>query len=193
MRTSQPGVDLIKHFEDLVLSAYPDPASALAHELRARGIALDEYHDFGAWRVFSGAPWTIGYGHTGPEVVPGLMWTREQSERALEDDLLGSEHQVDQHVAVMIQQRHYDALTSIIFNLGPGQIGKRDGIIHLASGQPSTLLRDLNAGDFSGCADEFLKWNRAGGKVLLGLRRRRAAERALFLGMDWRAAAAAVA
>ncbi|WP_049003403.1 lysozyme, partial [Citrobacter freundii] len=45
----------------------------------------------------------------------------------------------------------------------------------------STLLRKLNDGDVKGAADEFLRWNKAGGKVLNGLTRRREAERALFL------------
>ncbi|EBY2991617.1 lysozyme, partial [Salmonella enterica subsp. enterica serovar Typhimurium] len=45
----------------------------------------------------------------------------------------------------------------------------------------STLLRKLNSGDYAGAADEFLRWNKAGGKVLNGLTRRREAERALFL------------
>ncbi|MCY1305462.1 Lysozyme RrrD [compost metagenome] len=70
---------------------------------------------------------------------------------------------------VPLSQGQFDALASFVFNLGSGNL------------QCSTLLRKLNAKDYAGAADEFPRWNKAGGKVLAGLTRRRAAERALFL------------
>ena len=68
-----------------------------------------------------------------------------------------------------LNQNQFDALVSWTFNLGPGNL------------RSSTLLKRLNAGDYRGAADEFLKWNKADGKVLPGLTKRREAERALFL------------
>ena len=70
---------------------------------------------------------------------------------------------------VKLNQNQFDALVSFTYNLGAGALGS------------STLLGKLNRGDFEGAADEFPKWNKAGGKVLNGLVKRRAAERSLFL------------
>jgi lysozyme len=78
-------------------------------------------------------------------------------------------------VKVPLEQREFDALVSFAFNCGSGNLAK------------STLLKKINAGDKDGAASEFLKWDRAGGKVLRGLTRRRNAERALFSGGDWEA------
>ena len=72
-------------------------------------------------------------------------------------------------VKVAVNQNQFDALVDFAYNLG----------VNALAG--STLLKKLNAGDFAGAADEFPKWNKAGGKVLKGLVRRRAAERSLFL------------
>ena len=77
---------------------------------------------------------------------------------------------VARYVQVPLAQEEFDALTSFTFNLGPEALRR------------STLLRKLNAGDYIGAADEFPKWNMAGGRVYPGLTRRRMAERALFLG-----------
>lgn len=114
---------------------------------------------------------TIGYGHTSsagsPKVVPGLQITRDQADQILSSDLARVEAQVANMVKTPLNQNQFDALVSFTFNLGP---------------RPnSTLIKKINANDFQGAADEFAKWNRAGGKVLLGLTRRRAAERQLFL------------
>ncbi|MNQ87056.1 Lysozyme RrrD [compost metagenome] len=76
---------------------------------------------------------------------------------------------VEQSVVVLFTQEQFDALVSFTYNLG----------INALKG--STLLRKLNSGDYEGAADEFLKWNKAGGKILSGLTRRREAERMLFL------------
>ena len=71
-------------------------------------------------------------------------------------------------VKVPLNPNQFGALTSFTYNLGAGNL------------RSSTLLRKLNAGDYAGAAAEFARWNKAGGKVLKGLTRRRAAERALF-------------
>ncbi|MEG5623927.1 lysozyme, partial [Enterobacter hormaechei] len=83
--------------------------------------------------------------------------------------LVSYESDVSRLVKVGLTQGQFDALVSFTYNLGARSLST------------STLLRKLNAGDYAGAADEFLRWNKAGGKVLNGLTRRREAERALFL------------
>lgn len=122
--------------------------------------------------------WTIGYGHTGVKhrdgsVKSGLTITKQQAEKMLETDLSTKySPDVNKLVKVPLLQREFDALVSFHFNTGA--LGR------------STLLKKLNAGDKSGAAKEFPRWNKAGGKVLRGLTRRRSAEKALFLGQDWK-------
>lgn len=113
--------------------------------------------------------WTIGYGSTGSHVKPGMVITPKEAEDLLRKDVARFEACVDKQVSVPLTQNQFDALVSFAFNLGCG---------NLAS---STLLRKLNAKDYKGASLEFVKWNRAGGKVLAGLTRRREAEKALFL------------
>lgn len=116
--------------------------------------------------------WTIGYGHTDaagtPKVTSGLSITASEAAEILRRDLGQYEEAVSRRVTVPLNENQFGALVSFTFNLGAANLGS------------STLLRKLNAGDYDGAAAEFGKWNRAGGKVLAGLTRRRAAERALF-------------
>lgn len=112
--------------------------------------------------------WTIGYGHTG-DVKSGMTITEQEAENYLRADLQKFEAGVDKAVKVGITQNMFDALVSFTYNCGIGAL------------QSSTLLKKLNAGDFNGAANEFLKWNKSGSNVLPGLTRRRQAERALFL------------
>ena len=131
----------------------------------------------------SGIP-TIGYGHTSG-VRLGMTCTPAQASAWLCEDVHCAEGLVQAHVTVPLTQKQFDALVSILFNVGPGAKGEKDGIIFLASGQSSTLLRKLNAGDYAGAAGEFPKWcHGAGGTLLGGLVTRRARERALFLGLQ---------
>jgi lysozyme len=141
MHTSQKGLDLIKSFEGLRLSAYKCPADV----------------------------WTIGFGTTAG-VKPGQAITKERAEELLREDVKRFEAQVLRLVKVPLTQGQHDALVSFVYNLGAGNLSN------------STLLRLLNAGDYAGAAAQFDRWNKAGGKVLAGLVRRRAAERALFEG-----------
>lgn len=112
--------------------------------------------------------WTIGYGHTGPDVSPGLTITQDQAAQLLQQDVASAAACVNQAVTVALNQDEFDALVDFVFNLGQGAF------------RSSTMLRDLNAGDFAGAAGEFDKWDHAGGKVVAGLLRRRQAEEALF-------------
>ncbi|EPJ2342271.1 lysozyme [Enterobacter kobei] len=117
--------------------------------------------------------WTIGYGWTQPvdgkPIRAGMTIKQETAERLLKTGLVSYESDVSRLVKVGLTQGQFDALVSFTYNLGARSLST------------STLLRKLNAGDYAGAADEFLRWNKAGGKVLNGLSRRREAERALFL------------
>ncbi|RMA89436.1 MULTISPECIES: lysozyme [Enterobacter] len=117
--------------------------------------------------------WTIGYGWTQPvdgkPIRAGMTIKQETAERLLKTGLVSYESDVSRLVKIGLTQGQFDALVSFTYNLGARSLST------------STLLRKLNAGDYAGAADEFLRWNKAGGKVLNGLARRREAERALFL------------
>lgn len=112
--------------------------------------------------------WTIGYGHTST-AKRGMVITEEQAEALLRKDIAWVEEAINTKVVVPLNQNQYDALASLIYNIGAGAFGK------------STLLRMLNAGDYKGAADQFLRWDKQKGKTLRGLTRRRQEERELFL------------
>ena len=151
---SEAGLALIKRFEgcarrraDGLFEAYPDPGTG-------------------------GAPWTIGWGHTGNDVRPGTVWTREQADRALERDLARHAAEVSAAIGpstssgLPTTQGQFDALVSFHYNTGA--IAR------------ATLTRRHVAGDHAAAAREFARWNRAGGRVMAGLTRRREAEAALY-------------
>jgi lysozyme len=112
--------------------------------------------------------WTIGYGHTGPEVHAGMTITLEQAQALLAKDVSGAAACVNNAVMVDLVQEEFDALVDFVFNLGAGAF------------EQSTLLRLLNAGKFAAAAAQFDLWDRAGGSVVAGLLRRRQAETSLF-------------
>lgn len=111
---------------------------------------------------------TIGYGHT-KGVKMGMRITNAQAEEYLKQDIAWAQDAVNSLVKVRLTQNQFDALVSFVFNVGASAFTK------------STLLRMLNGGDYQGAADQFLRWDKQGGKVLRGLTKRRAEERALFL------------
>lgn len=116
--------------------------------------------------------WTIGYGHT-KDVSPGQHISPSVAEEFLRQDLSWAEDCVNNSVKVSLSQNQFDALVSFVFNVGVGAF------------QDSTLLRQLNAGNYSEAAEEFLRWDKGtinGEKVVLpGLVTRRKAEQKLFL------------
>jgi lysozyme len=160
---NQAGLDLIKGFEGL---GDGDPTT----------VNLDPYIDpIGIW--------TIGWGHAiraGNDFLRGKQNKRRaqamypggitvaQAEALLRGDLLDACRDVESVVTTIINDNQFAALVSFAYNCGLGNLNK------------STLLRLVNAKDFTGAAGEFGKWNKAGGQVLPGLTRRRAAEAALF-------------
>lgn len=120
-----------------------------------------------------GDPWTIGYGDTGPDVKPGLIITQEEADSRFAKRLAREfEPGVTAALTRMPSQGQFDGMVCLAYNIG------------IPNFKSSTLVRKFNAGDDAGAAEQFLVWNKAAGKVMLGLRRRRAAERALFLGMN---------
>jgi lysozyme len=148
VKISAEGLRLKKYFESCKLQAYPDPGSKDGH------------------------PWTIGWGHTGKEVVKGLVWTQEQADAALAKSADKFSGGVGSLLKVPVNQNQFDALVCLAYNIGTGALSS------------STLLRMLNSGDFEGAAAQFLRWNKNDGKVMLGLARRRLAEKYLFEGHD---------
>lgn len=167
MVTNQKGLTLIKSFESLSLVAYPDPGSPLGREVSAHGIRLNHYHLFAGWSKLQGHPWTIGYGHTGPEVHAGMVITQTQADQYLINNLKSTEIGVTNLLHVTVTSNQFSALVSLAYNIGFGNFAG------------STLLKLLNSG--KNCADQFLLWNQSEGHVLDGLTRRRTAERDLFL------------
>ena len=115
--------------------------------------------------------WTIGWGSTGPEIVKGLKWTQEQADNRLMLDVVRFERGVKALVKVSLSDNQLGALISFAYNVGLGNL------------QASTLLKLLNAGDYKGAANQFARWNKAAGKVLAGLTRRRAIEKGVFDGL----------
>ncbi|EPV5048297.1 lysozyme [Cronobacter malonaticus] len=125
-----------------------------------------------AYRCPAGV-WTIGYGWTQPVdgklIRAGMEIDMPTAERLLKTGLIDYENDVMKLVRVKLSQAQFDALVSFTYNVGSRNFST------------STLLKKLNAGDYAGAADEFLRWNKSRGKILNGLVRRRAAERELFL------------
>jgi lysozyme len=129
------------------------------------GLRLNAYQD-------SVGVWTIGYGHTSaagnPAVTSGMKITNQQAEDMLRSDLRKYQAYVEAVVRVPVNDNQYGAMVSLCYNIGPGNFAK------------STLVKKVNASDWRGAAEQFGVWNKAGGKVLAGLVRRRSAEAALF-------------
>tara|TARA_R110000751_G_scaffold177_2_gene783 strand:+ start:798 stop:1268 length:471 start_codon:yes stop_codon:yes gene_type:complete len=117
--------------------------------------------------------WTIGYGYI-KDVQDGDAWSEDKAEYMLQRELEEEyEGYVNKLVTVPLNQCQYDALCSFVYNLGGNAL------------KNSTLLIVLNTGQYSAVPEQILRWNKAGGKVLTGLTRRRTAEAALFDGEKW--------
>jgi lysozyme len=143
MNISDEGIDFIMAHEGCRLVAYPDPGTG-------------------------GEPWTIGVGHTGGVQAEDTC-TEDQAREWLRIDAGTAVRCVNNSVKVILTQSQFDALVSLVFNIGCGNFGK------------STLLRCLNDGDEASAAQEFLKWDRAAGREMAGLLARRTDEMNLFL------------
>lgn len=116
-----------------------------------------------------GDPWTIAWGLTGSWVTPGLTLTDEECKQKFMERINSTCSKLDSLIKINVTKNQYIAVLSLTWNVGLGNLSS------------STLLKKLNAGDYAGAADQFLVWNKAAGKVLDGLTKRREAERTLFL------------
>lgn len=151
LEIGEAGIALIKQFEgcarkraDGLVEAYPDPGTG-------------------------GAPWTICWGATGPDITSGTVWTQEQCDARLEADLARYAAEVRDAIGdAPTTQSQFDALVSFHYNTG--------------AIRRATLTRLHIAQDYDAAMAEFARWNRAGGRVLKGLARRRAAEATLYAG-----------
>ncbi|MBE9180927.1 lysozyme [Oculatella sp. LEGE 06141] len=159
----RPDVQILRDGKVLVIGSERRQINTQGLELLKsfEGLRLTAYRD-------AVGVWTIGYGTT-TGVRPGMRITQSQAEALLRQDLLRFETAVNNLVKVPLTDNQFSALVSFTYNVGERALGT------------STLLRLLNQGNYRGAANEFLRWNKAGGRVLAGLTRRRNAERTLFL------------
>lgn len=141
MKTSEEGINLIKSFEGFMAKAY----------------------------VCIGGVWTIGYGHTGDDVKPGMVWSERKATEQLKIDLEEREQQLTDWIeTVPTTQNQFDALLSLGYNIGMGALSK------------SHALRDHMRGRHNSAAQAFMNWTKVKGKVVQGLVRRRKAEKVLY-------------
>lgn len=134
---------LCRKWEGCRLSAYPDPGTG-------------------------GAPWTIGYGATGPGIVKGTRWTQAQADQRLEDDVRGFVDGVRRLLKRPATDNQLGAMASLAYNVG------------LKRFEGSTLLRLFNEGEPEAAAKQFSVWTLAAGRRMQGLVNRRADERRVF-------------
>jgi lysozyme len=167
---TQADVDAINlalglHGEIGVPIAAEPPASALTLIKEFEGCKLAAYPDPGS----GGDPWTIGWGATGPGIKKGVAWTREQADDRLKQDVARFTDGVRKLLdGAPTTDRQLGAMVSLAYNIGLGNFGS------------STLLKAHKRGAYATAQAEFTKWNNAGGRVMAGLTRRRAAEAAVY-------------
>ena len=152
-------------------------------EYSKNGLALTEGFEglrLQAYQDVAGV-WTVGFGHTGSGVRSGLVISQVEAEVLLRSDIAASVSCVNSAVTVALNQNQFDALVDFCFNVGRGNFLR------------STLLRKINAGDFSAAAEQFGAWVYAGGEVVFGLVRRREVEAQLFQEMPSETVASTVA
>jgi len=131
--------------------------------------AIKRFEGFSELPYRDAQGWSIGYGHF---IKPGENLTavsEAQARELLKQDAAIASAAVSDSVKVPLTQNQFDALVSFTYNVG------------ITAFRNSTLLKKLNAGDYSGAAEQFARWNRSQGEVIAALTRRRAAERELFL------------
>ena len=158
MSISEAGIQLIKSFEGCHNQPYKCPAT-----LWTIGYGRVLYPDQARLKTDERASYPLRSEHN-------RLWDADEIDALLEADLDRFSAGVRRLCpAAADNMCHLDAMVSFAFNLGLGSL------------QSSTLRMRYSRGDYQGAADEFLKWTKAGGKVLNGLVRRREAERALFL------------
>lgn len=146
------GLKLLMQSEGCRLTAYPDPGTG-------------------------GDPWTCGFGATGPDIVPGTVWTQAEADKRLMEDVARFEKAVDELVPTDLTSNEFSAICVFVYNVGVNAFKK------------STLLRLLRQGDKVGAGRQLLLWTKSGTKdgkpqVMPGLVLRRQAELALYKRPD---------
>jgi lysozyme len=148
----------------------------MLREINAAGLALIK--SFESCRLNSYQDqkgiWTIGYGHSAkidPCVVEGMSINQDQAELYLKQDLAKFE-QLDHYLAEHVNDNQFSALVALAFNIG------------LPALKMSTLIKDINAGNYADMAIQWKSWDHVDGVVNDGLRRRRIAELELFRKLD---------
>lgn len=148
--------------------------------MRVNQAALDLIKEFEGFEAKAypdpgtgGDPWTIGYGTTGRAGVgidpkPGMTITEAEAEYYLQKGVDKFAKKIAPHITAPINENEFGAFVSLAYNIGPGAFRR------------SSTLRHFNAGNKARAAQNMLLWNKAGGRVLNGLVRRRKAEKALF-------------
>lgn len=154
LRVSQAGIDLIHSFEGYARKLSNGDCQA--------------YPD----PATGGVPWTIGWGATkdedGKPIQPGTIWTRQRADARFLQHLEEFEEAVYRLTNGNATQPQFDALVSFAYNVGEGNLAR------------STLLKHHKAGSYGAAASQFIRWNKAAGKVMRGLTRRREAEAELY-------------
>lgn len=139
--TNQIAVDFIKAHEGYELIAYRD----------------------------SGGTWTCGYGSTGPDIKDGVVWTQEQADKRLAQDVTKTEVAVLKLLNKRLSDQSTASLISFAYNIGTGALAS------------SHLLQCINNGDYIGAAQQFSRWDHVGKEEVRGLLIRRLSEAVLFL------------
>lgn len=157
-----------------VEQATPELEKAAPTGMSPDGLAILQYFEscrLEAYWDADGKVWTIGWGDTGPDVLKGLRITQAEADQRLQRRLAREfVPGVLKALTRPATQAQLDAMVDLAYNIG------------VSAFQGSALVRLFNAGDQASASEQFLRWNKSGSKVLLGLRRRRAADRARFLG-----------
>jgi len=165
---------LTKHFESCYLIAYCDPGSPLAKALQKAGL----WYKYLANRTvakqdrfagLSGAPWTAGWGTTGPNITESTVLSQPQADAYLTARLTAAADAVLRLTGVPLRPNELAALADFTYNVGATNYSK------------SLTLKSLNAHKPALAMDQLLTWNLSNGEVLEGLNARRAAEKSLFL------------
>ena len=173
-------MDLMKSLLSQIIKRVDAAAVAKASTYRTnmnigtKGLDLIRFFEgleLNAYQCAAGV-WTIGYGHI-KTAVEGMTISQSYADELLDGEIVEYEDYVNAAVTAPLSQDQFDALVSWTFNLGNGNLNA------------STMLKVLNRGEYEEVPAQMKRWNKAGGKVLEGLIRRREAEANLFEGKEW--------
>lgn len=160
MKPSKQAFDIIREFEGYHTRLPDGSCKAYLDKLVRPALRSPGYNGL----------WTIGYGSTGSHVTEGTVWTKHHADEELNKVVNSHGRLVNKLIKVPLNQNQFDALTSLSYNLG----------LHKAK----SLIKRLNEKDYAGAAKAFKLYNKAGGKVVRGLTRRRQREMEMFLLPD---------